>query len=64
MSTVLLCQLALLLYQRDAYNRLHRGTIAILPARGDRPVPNLEHTILHVWTLVTALVTAKAYFHP
>ncbi len=48
---------------RDTYNRLHRGTITVLPARGDRPVPNLEHTILHAWTLITALVTAGAYFH-
>lgn len=43
------------------YNRLHRGTITILPARGDRPVPNLEHTILHGWTLITAIVTAAGY---
>ena len=40
------------------YNRLHRGTITFLPDRADRPVPNLEHTILHAWTLVTAIVTA------
>jgi hypothetical protein len=45
------------------YNRLHRGTITFLPARDNRPVPNLEHTILHAWTLVAALVTALAYFH-
>jgi hypothetical protein len=32
---------------RDTYNRLHRGTITVLPARGDRPVPNPEDTILH-----------------
>jgi hypothetical protein len=43
------------------YNRLHRGTIALLPARGDRPVPNLEHTILHAWTLITALATLIGY---
>ena len=43
------------------YQRLHRGTITFLPARGDRPVPNLEHTILHAWTLVTAIVTLVAY---
>jgi hypothetical protein len=45
------------------YNRLHRGTITFLPARDNRPVPNLEHTILHAWTLVAALATALAYFH-
>jgi hypothetical protein len=43
-----------------AYNRLHRGTITFLPARSDRPVPNLEHVILHAWTLCTAIVTAAA----
>ena len=43
------------------YQRLHRGTITLLPPRGDRPVPNLEHMILHLWTLVTAIVTLAAY---
>jgi hypothetical protein len=43
------------------YRRLHRGTITLLPEYGDRPVPNLEHTILHAWTLVTALITVVAY---
>jgi hypothetical protein len=49
---------------QDIYNRLHRGTITFLPARGDRVVPNLEHMILQVWTLITAIVTALAYFRP
>lgn len=44
------------------YNRIHRGTITIWPLRENRPVPNLEHTILHVWTLVTAVLTARRYF--
>lgn len=44
------------------YNRLHRGTITILPDRPGRVVPNLEHTILHGWTLVTAIVTWVGYF--
>jgi hypothetical protein len=46
---------------KAVYDRLHRGTITFLPARGDRPVPNLEHTILHAWTLVTAIVTLVGY---
>jgi hypothetical protein len=46
---------------RETYNRLHRGTITFLPARGDRPVPNLEHMILQAWTLTTAIVTVVAY---
>jgi len=45
------------------HRRLHQGTTCLLPARADRPVPNLEHMILHGWTLVTALVTLAAYRH-
>jgi hypothetical protein len=45
----------------NIHKRLHRGTITFLPVRDDRPVPNLEHTILHVWTLITAVVTALAW---
>lgn len=45
----------------DAYRRLHSKTITFLPVRAGRPVPNLEHTILHAWTLITALVTAIAW---
>lgn len=44
------------------YNQVHRGTITLMPARDNRPVPNLEHTILHAWTLVTAVVTAHSFF--
>lgn len=44
------------------YDRLHRGTTTVLPSRGNRPVPNLEHMILHAWTLVTAIVTVKGFF--
>lgn len=43
------------------HQRLHRGTITFLPLRADRPVPNLEHTILHVWTAVTAVLTLVGY---
>jgi len=44
------------------HQRVHRDTITFLPIRPNRPVPNLEHTILHVWTLVTAVATSVAYF--
>jgi hypothetical protein len=44
------------------YDRLHRGTITCLPDRPGRIVPNLEHSILHAWTLVTALATWVGYF--
>ena len=43
------------------HTRLHSGTITFLPARDDRPVPNLEHTILHAWTFITAIVTTIAW---
>ena len=45
----------------NIYRRLHSGTITFLPVRGDRPVPNLEHTILHAWTFITAIVTVVAW---
>ncbi len=44
----------------NIHRRLHSGTITFLPVCADRPVPNLEHTILHVWTFITAAVTAAA----
>jgi hypothetical protein len=44
----------------DRHVRMHRSTITLLP-RGRGPiVPNLEHTILHVWTAVTAITTLAA----
>jgi len=43
------------------HTRLHRGTISFLPARAGRIVPNLEHTLLHVLTIVTAILTLVAY---
>jgi hypothetical protein len=45
----------------NIHKRVHGGTITLLPVRPGRPVPNLEHTILHAWTLVTAIVTAVAW---
>lgn len=45
----------------NIHRRLHGGTITFLPVRIDRPVPNLEHTILHLWTFITAVVTACAW---
>jgi len=47
------------------HHRLHDGTITPLePGKG--PIrPNLEHIILHTWTIVTAVATTAAYsgFH-
>jgi hypothetical protein len=43
------------------HQRLHIGTITILPQRSGRIVPNFEHTLLHGWTLVTAITTLIAY---
>jgi hypothetical protein len=45
----------------DVHQRLHRETITVLPPRANRPVPNLEHMILHVLTLATALLTVFGY---
>lgn len=44
------------------YDRLHSQTIKVLPARGNNPVPNLEHTILHALTLITALTTLLLFY--
>jgi len=41
--------------------RIHARTLTVLPARPGRITPNLEHTILHALTLVTALATLCAY---
>jgi hypothetical protein len=44
-----------------AYDRLHAQTIKVFPARGNNPIPNLEHMILHTLTLVTAITTLTAF---
>lgn len=44
------------------HDRVYRGTISVLPDTGRPIVPNLEHIILHGWTIVTALVTAAAWW--
>jgi hypothetical protein len=43
------------------HRRLHSGTISPLPPNRGPIVPNLEHILLHVWTLVTALATAVTF---
>ena len=43
------------------HKRLHSGTITFLPLRDGRPVPNLEHTILHAGTFITAIITTIAW---
>jgi hypothetical protein len=48
---------------RNIYDRIHRGTVTFLPDRPGRIVPNLEHTLLHILTLMTAVVTVVWYFH-
>ena len=49
-----------LVHWHATYERIHAGTITLLPKRAGRIVPNLEHTLLHAWTLITALVTCRA----
>ena len=46
----------------DIHRKLHAGTWTILPQREGRIVPNVEHTLLHVLTLVTAGVTFRAVY--
>ena len=41
--------------------RVHRGTLTALRSGRGPILPNLEHTILHCWTAITALVTLQAY---
>ena len=43
------------------YSRVHRETITPLPRRGTNPVPNLEHLILMMLTLLTTVVSLLAY---
>lgn len=43
------------------FERIHSQTITFLPRKSGRITPNLEHTVLHGATLVTALVTLWAY---
>ncbi len=45
----------------EVYSRIHSQTITVLPRRGNNPVPNLEHLILHCLSLVTAPVTLATY---
>jgi len=47
----------------EVYDRTHKHTIKVLPPIGDRPVPNLEHCILHVLTLATFVVTLGYYLN-
>src|SRR5262249_17277080 len=44
------------------HERLHAGTLTMTPARPGRLVPNAELTLLHAWTLVTAVVSFAAVY--
>jgi hypothetical protein len=44
------------------HHRLHTDTITVLPKIPQRVVPNLEHMILHLWTAITAGITAAYFF--
>ena len=46
---------------REVYLRVHAGTIGILPRRDIRTAPNLEHLILMMLTLATAMVTQAEF---
>ena len=44
------------------HQRLHSDTLTLLPRIPRRVVPNLEHLILHLWTAITAMITAMYFF--
>ena len=46
---------------RAVHERIHGSTVFVLPRKSGRIVPNLEHMLLHAWTLVAALATLHAY---
>lgn len=45
----------------EIYARIQGQTITVIPRRGANPTPNLEHLILMVLVLVTAIATLNAY---
>jgi hypothetical protein len=45
----------------EIYSRVQGPTITVLPRRGTSPVPNLEHLILMVLTLLAAVGTLAAF---
>ncbi len=45
----------------EIYARVHSRTISPLPRRGMNPVPNLEHLILMLLTLLTTIVSFVTY---
>jgi hypothetical protein len=46
----------------QVHQRLHADTLSIVPRKPGRVVPNLEHTLLHIWTLVTAVISFRAIY--
>ncbi|GAA4742929.1 hypothetical protein [Flavisolibacter ginsenosidimutans] len=49
---------------QKVYDRLFKNTIVVLPPLKNNPVPNLEHTVLHLLTLAATVFTYIAYFTP
>ena len=43
------------------YQRIHSKTVTVLSQRPGRIVPNVEHMVLHGWTLLTAIATVASY---
>lgn len=43
------------------YERIHAGTVTLLPRKNHGITPNLEHMILHALTLITALASVRGY---
>jgi len=45
-------------YWQKQYDQKFKSTIIILPSIKNNPIPNLEHLILHILTLITFIMTA------
>lgn len=51
-----------LCHWKAIHERIHSRTISLLPVRVGRIRPNLDHMLLHSWTLLTAVVTLKGAY--
>ncbi len=48
---------------QELHQRIFSKTIIMLPARGKNPVPNLEHCILHILTLLSGVACLLYYIY-
>ena len=48
---------------KSQYAEMYRGTIQVLPPRGENPRPNLFHLLLHVLFAATLVLSVILLFH-